>query len=101
MITPNYNFNSQKQKEPTPINWAIIDPKERVKEIVFEATCKKCKKFQQCHWEKDPCDYKKRFKRLVQALPVDEQIKYLQKVQTMDFKEIEKEFSNIIDIMDN
>lgn len=101
MITPNYNFNSQKGKETMPTNWALISPNERVKEIVFEATCKKCKKYQQCHWEKDPCNYKKRFKRLVQALPIDEQINYLQKVQKMDFEEIEKEFSNIMHIMDN
>lgn len=99
MIQPNTKFFTRKE-EIKPINWALTTDTERANNITFEATCKKCIRIGGCHYEKIPCEYKKKIKKLIQILTIEQQMEYLRKIQTMKFEEIEKELYNIINIME-
>ena len=99
MIKPNTNFLKQRD-EINQVNLMNVSDTERVNTITFEATCKKCIRIGGCHYEKIPCDYKKKIKRLIQVMDKKQQMAYLRRIEKMKFQEIEEELSNIINIME-
>lgn len=106
MIPPNIKFLTQKTeqqpiKEQQPINLALLSNTERVNEILFDITCKKCIRLGGCHYDRIPCDYKRKMKKALQLLDTEQQLRYYRNCDTRTFDEIKEDLTNIINIMDN
>lgn len=99
MIRPNTQFLVQRGQK-NEVNLALLDPTTRKNSILFDITCAKCIRLGGCHYERIPCDYKRKMRKALELLDCDQQIKYLIKCQSMTFDEIKEDLTNIINIME-
>lgn len=97
-IQPNTKFTQQHLQLNT--NWDDYNDTQVLNSVLFMMTCAKCVHLGGCHYDKIPCEFKKKFRNALKCLSREQQLQYLNKAAEWTIAQVMEDFSNIINIME-